>query len=76
MNTDDLCNFRGYLKNCTDAQVYGVYEKESKAKRKNYVELAVMELVHRKLTLPPLLDHFIEVQLQVHRARRITGKGI
>ena len=44
---DDLDDFIGYLKNLTDAQVQGVYEKEKRARRHEYAALALIELGHR-----------------------------
>ena len=39
----DYTEFRGYLRNCTDAQVRGVYEKEREAGRTEYRRLAEQE---------------------------------
>lgn len=47
----DIREFAAYLKNCTDAQVQGVYDKESAAGRDEYAELAVMEALLRGITL-------------------------
>jgi len=38
-----------YLRNCTDRQVRGVYEKEKKAKREVYMALAEVEAERRGL---------------------------
>ena len=40
MTLADMRDFRQYLKQCTDAQVQGVYDKEKKALRHIYAELA------------------------------------
>lgn len=45
----DREEFKQYLRNVTDRQVYGVLEKERKANRKVYVELAKAELERRGL---------------------------
>lgn len=39
--------FNQYLRNCTDAQVCGVYEKEKQAGRDAYAELAAQEAQRR-----------------------------
>ncbi len=44
-------DFAGYLRNCTDAQVQGVYDKEKAANRRVYAELAVQEAAARKIEL-------------------------
>jgi hypothetical protein len=51
MNVDDMRDFRGYLKQCTDAQVQGVYDKEHAAGREDYAELAVAEAERRGIEL-------------------------
>jgi hypothetical protein len=48
---DDVRDFQAYLEGCTDAQVRGVYEKESEARREVYAELARIEAGRRGLTL-------------------------
>lgn len=47
----DYEDFRQYLKNCTDRQVYGVWERERQADRNDYASLAVAELERRGLDL-------------------------
>lgn len=49
MTADDIREFSGYLRNCTDAQVRGVYEKEKKAGRDVYVALTEIEAERRGL---------------------------
>lgn len=49
MKARDRKDFEGYLKQCTDNQVFGVYEKEKLANRKDYLELAISELKNRSL---------------------------
>lgn len=39
----DIAEFKGYLRNCTDLQVQGVINKETKAKRRAYAQLALDE---------------------------------
>lgn len=43
MNAEDMREFRAYLKQCTNNQVRGVYEKEHGAGREDYAELARAE---------------------------------
>ncbi len=45
----DIREFCIYLKDCTDSQVSGVYEKEKKAGRSCYAELALNEMNWRKI---------------------------
>ena len=47
MTKRDREEFKGYLANCTDRQVYGVYEKEKAAGRKAYANLALEEMRKR-----------------------------
>lgn len=51
MNKNDRDEFKAYLRNCTDRQVYGVLEKERSAGRDDYAELAEAELERRGLAL-------------------------
>jgi hypothetical protein len=51
MTAQDMREFRGYLKNCTNAQVQGVYEKEREAGRDDYAELAIAEAEARGIVL-------------------------
>lgn len=51
MNAKDKKEFRAYLKNCTDAQVKGVYEKENSAGRNDYAKLAIAEAKQRSIDL-------------------------
>lgn len=46
----DREEFQLYLEHCTDAQVYGVLEKESAAGRQQYVKLVKQELARRSQT--------------------------
>jgi hypothetical protein len=49
LTADDIRDFCGYLRNCTDAQVRGVYEKETNAGRDAYAALAQAEADRRGL---------------------------
>lgn len=51
MNAKDLREFRAYLKQCTDKQVQGVYDKEKEAGREVEMELAVAEAERRGIEL-------------------------
>lgn len=50
MTEKDKREFQQYLKNCTDAQVQGVYDKESKAGRTEYADLAFNEAMRRAVS--------------------------
>lgn len=43
----DIREFKQYLRNCTDIQVQGVFNKETKAKRRAYAQLALDERLVR-----------------------------
>jgi hypothetical protein len=47
----DIREFSEYLRNCTDRQVSGVYEKETEAGRDAYAELAKLEAARRGVEL-------------------------
>lgn len=51
MTAQDMREFRGYLKQCSNAQVQGVYDKEKAAGRMDYAELAIAEAERRKIDL-------------------------
>jgi hypothetical protein len=51
LSEKDKREFQLYLKQCTDRQVQGVYDKEKNANRKDYAELAVTEAAIRGITL-------------------------
>jgi hypothetical protein len=47
----DRDEFASYLRNCTDSQVQGVYDKERGAGRTAYANLAVQEAERRGIAL-------------------------
>lgn len=47
MTGKDEAEFRAYLRNCTDRQVQGVYDKEKAAGRMDYAAMAVEEAGRR-----------------------------
>jgi hypothetical protein len=51
ISAEDIRDFRGYLRNCSDAQVQGVYDKEKEAGRMAYAELAIAEAERRGISL-------------------------
>ena len=51
MTRKDRDEFKQYLRQCTDRQVYGVLEKEQGAQRDDYAALAEAELERRNLPL-------------------------
>lgn len=57
VTSKDIREFRGYLRNATDRQVQGIYEKEKSAGRDEYAELAVAEAERRGITLDDGYGH-------------------
>ena len=51
MDADDMKDFNGYLRACTNRQIQGVFDKERKAGREDYAELARTEARVRGITL-------------------------
>ncbi len=51
MTAQDMKEVRQYLKQCTDRQVQGVYDKEKNAGRNLYAELAIAEAERRGITI-------------------------
>lgn len=51
MTDKDRIEFIGYLRVCTNNQVIGVYEKEKKANRDDYVRLVQLEAQWRGVFL-------------------------
>jgi hypothetical protein len=51
LSAKDIREFRGFLRNATDRQVQGIYEKEKRAGRDDYAELAVAEAEARGIYL-------------------------
>jgi hypothetical protein len=51
ITAEEMRDFRGYLRNCTDRQVRGVYDKEREAGRMEYAELALAEAERRGILL-------------------------
>lgn len=49
MTQKDKTEFKAYLRNCSDEQVQGVYEKERDARRRDYAELAKDEGYRRNI---------------------------
>lgn len=51
ITAQEMREFAGYLRNVTDAQVQGVFDKEHGAGREEYAELARMEALRRGFIL-------------------------
>ena len=51
MTGQEQQEFLQYLRQCTDRQVQGVYDKEKEAGRDDYAELAVQEAERRGIDL-------------------------
>ena len=52
LTNKDKAEFAAYLRNCTDAQVAGVRDREHVARRHVYESLAVSEAFRRGISLP------------------------
>lgn len=50
-SAQDIREFRGFLRQATDRQVQGIYDKEKRAGRDDYAELAVAEAERRGIEL-------------------------
>jgi len=57
ITAQDIKEFNAYLRNCTDAQVQGVYEKERTAGRDVYAELAAEAANSRDIDLACFTPH-------------------
>lgn len=53
----DIREFRGFLGGASDSQVQGIYEKEQRAGREEYAELAVAEADRRGISLDGHYNH-------------------
>jgi hypothetical protein len=51
LTAEEIAAFNDYLYYCTDAQVQGVYDKESAAGRQAYVALVEAEALRRQMLL-------------------------
>lgn len=51
LSANDIREFSSYLRQCTDQQVQGVYEKEMEAARLAYVELVMLEAGRRGIII-------------------------
>ena len=51
LSARDIREFRGFLRQATDRQVQGIYEKEKRAGRDDYAELAIAEAETRGIVL-------------------------
>lgn len=56
LSARDIREFRGFLRNATDRQVQGIYDKEKRAGRDDYAELAVAEAERRGIFLELIDD--------------------
>ena len=68
----DLREFRGFLRNATDRQVQGIYDKESRAGRDDYAELAVEEAERRGIELDNGRHHSTKKKSRAQLDREIT----
>ena len=51
LSAQDIGEFNSYLRQCTDTQVEGVFQKENAAGREAYAELARLEARRRGISL-------------------------
>lgn len=51
ITANDIRDFNSYLRQCTNSQVHGVYEKERDANREEYMALAEQEATRRGIEL-------------------------
>lgn len=56
LSARDIREFRGFLRQATDRQVQGIYDKEKRAGRDDYAELAVAEAERRGIFLELIDD--------------------
>lgn len=57
VSAQDIRDFRGFLRNASDSQVQGIYDKERSAGRDEYAELALAEAELRGITLDGPYHH-------------------
>lgn len=70
----DIREFRGFLRNATDRQVQGIYDKEKSAGRDDYAELAVAEAERRGIYLEQA-DDDSEGTYHARKRRSRTTEG-
>ena len=68
----DLREFRGFLRNATDRQVQGIYDKEKRARRDDYADLAVEEAERRGIELDQI-GHSTKKKSRAQLDREITA---
>lgn len=57
VSAQDIRDFRGFLRNASDSQVQGIYDKERSAGRDEYAELALAEAENRGIALDGHYHH-------------------
>lgn len=86
VSAKDIREFRGFLQNASDVQVQGIYEKEHRAGREAYAELARAEAEDRGISLggdrhharwksSAQLDHDIATVLDRRSAKFLSRRG-
>ena len=71
LSAKDIREFRGFLRNATDRQVQGIYDKEKRAGRDDYAELAVAEAERRGIELE-ISQHSTKKKSKVQLDREIA----
>lgn len=64
----DIREFRGFLRDATDRQIQGIYEKEKRAGRDEYVELTVAEAESRGIDLDTIANR------RAHASKKSPGQ--
>lgn len=74
MNTQDKIEFHDYCVRCTDSQVLGVLEKETKAGRKGYRNIALREARKRDLSVHDVMHTLIDAGMEYPDASALVAE--
>lgn len=69
----DLREFRGFLRNATNPQVQGIYDKEKRAGRDEYADLAIEEAERRGIELDSGRHHSTKKKSRAQLDREIAA---
>jgi len=73
LSARDIREFRGFLYNATDRQVQGIYDKEKRAGRDDYAELAVAEAEARGIVLNRDRDYSVRRRSTTQLDREVAS---
>lgn len=73
MNAQDKIDFHGYCVRCTDRQVLGVLEKETKAGRKGYRNIALREARKRDLSVHDVMHTLVDAGMEYPDASALVA---